>query len=338
LRIETNIRDQGKTMRIQIKPSKIKVALLCALALMSTNAMAEWPDDRPIQVYVGFAAGGGTDIMARTMAPFIQKYLGGKAALVVLNKPGAASEISNTTIARGAPDGYTLGVVNLPAMAFVPLYKKTQYDPQKLQLVARVLSDPTILVAKKDSPYNSLGDVVAALKKKPSSLSFGHNGVGTNGHLALLQLQNVAAVKMNDIPFNGTSQSKTALLGGYIDFAAVTTGELPDPGKEAVPLKIIAQMSDSRAKSLPDVPTAKEQGFDDVMPAERGFAAPPGVPAAILQKLDAAIKATLADPEYLQKAGNDAPVLAYLPGEAWAREIASRQQTLRQLAASMPKD
>jgi tripartite-type tricarboxylate transporter receptor subunit TctC len=317
---------------------KIHGFAACALALVCASAQAAWPDDHPIQVYVGFAAGGGTDVMTRTMMPFVQKYLGGKASLIILNKPGAASEISNSAIARAAPDGYTIGVVNLPAMAFVPLYKKTQYDPEKLQLVARVLSDPTILVAKQSSPYNTLGDVVAALKKSPSSLSFGHNGVGTNGHLALLQLANIAGVKMNDIPYNGTSQSKTALLGGYIDFSAVTTGEMPDPGKEAVPLKIIAQMSETRAASLPDVPTAKEQGFDDVMPAERGFATPPGVPAAIMVKLRDAIEATLKNPEYLQKAGNDAPVLAYLPGDAWAKDIASRKQTMRALAASMPKD
>lgn len=310
----------------------------CFLALACASAQAAWPDDHPIQVYVGFAPGGGTDVMTRTMLPFVQKYLGGKASLVVMNKPGAASEISNGTIARAAPDGYTIGVVNLPAMAFVPLYKKTQYDPEKLQLIARVLSDPTILVAKQSSPCNTLGDVVAALKKKPSSLSFGHNGVGTNGHLALLQLANAAGVKMNDIPYNGTSQSKTALLGGYIDFAAVTTGEMPDPGKEAVPLKVIAQMSETRAASLPDVPTAKEQGFDDVMPAERGFAAPPGVPADIMARLRDAIDATLKDPEYLKKAGNDAPVLAYLPGDAWAKDIAGRKQMLQSLAAGMPKD
>src|ERR1700754_3956432 len=139
---------------------KIHGFAACALALACATAQAAWPDDRPIQVYVGFAAGGGTDVMTRTMLPFVQKYLGGKASLIVMNKPGAASEISNSAIARAAPDGYTIGVVNLPAMAFVPLYKKTQYDPDKLQLVARVLSDPTILVAKKSSPYNTLGDVV----------------------------------------------------------------------------------------------------------------------------------------------------------------------------------
>ncbi|MDR3382102.1 tripartite tricarboxylate transporter substrate binding protein [Cupriavidus basilensis] len=312
--------------------------LLFATGVAATPARAEWPSDHPIQVYAGFAAGGGTDTMARTMAPFIQRYLGANASLVVQNKPGAAGEISSLSLMRAAPDGYTIGVVNLPAMAFSPLYRKTSFDPAALRLVARVLSDPTILVTRKDSPYNNLKDVVAALKMKPASLSFGHNGIGTNGHLALLQLQNVAGVKVTDIPFNGTAQSKTALFGGHIDLAAVTTGELQDAGKEAVPLKIIAQMGEKRAASLPDVPTAREQGFDDVMPAERGIAVPAGVPPAIVEKLRAAIRATLKDPEYLKKAGNDAPVLAYLPGDDWAREIAARKPMMRKLADGMPKE
>lgn len=311
--------------------------LFGACALIANPSHAAWPDDKPIQLYVGFAPGGGTDIMARTMAPFLQKYLGGRSSIVVLNKPGAASEISNTTLSRAAPDGYTIGVVNLPAMAFVPLYKKTLYNPDTLTLVARVLSDPTILVTRKDSPYNSLADVVAALKAKPESLSVGHNGVGTNGHLAILQLQNVAKVSLNDIPYNGTAQSKTALLGGYVDFSAVTTGELPEPQKEAVPLKVIAQMSEQRSTTFPDVPTAREQGYDDVMPAERGIAAPPGLPQGIRDRLQAAIEATLKDPEYLQKAGNDAPVLAFLPGETWSKDIASRKEALSELAKKMPK-
>ncbi|WP_020202383.1 tripartite tricarboxylate transporter substrate binding protein [Cupriavidus sp. WS] len=316
----------------------LRALCFCLLATAAAGALAQWPDDKPIQVLVGFAAGGGTDTMARTMAPFIQKHLGGHATLVVQNKPGAAGEIANIGLMRAPADGYTIGVVNLPAMAFVPLYRKTQFDPAALRLVARVLSDPTILVARKDSPYNTLGEVVAALRQRPGSLSFGHNGVGTNGHLALLQLQNAGGVKLNDIPFNGTSQSKTALFGGHIDFAAVTTGEMQDVGKEAVPLKILAQMGERRAASVPNVPTAREQGIDDVMPAERGIAVPAGVPAALVARLRQAIQATLRDPDYLRQAGNDAPVLAYLDGDAWARDIAGRQAVMRKLAASMPKE
>jgi tripartite-type tricarboxylate transporter receptor subunit TctC len=143
---------------------------------------------------------------------------------------------------------------------------------------------------------------------------------------------------MNEIPYNGTTQSKTALFGGHIDFAAITVSELREPGKEAVPLKVIAQMADRRSPALPGVPTAVEQGFNDVMPAERGFAVPKGTPPSVGVRLQAAIEATMKDPEYLQRAGEDASALAYLPGVAWTKAIADRADVMRKLAAAMPKE
>ena len=127
-------------------------------------ALAAWPEDRPIEVVVGFPAGGGTDIMARKLIPFMEKRLGGKARFIVLNKPGAAGEISTTAIARAEPDGYTIGVVNVPSFLFVPMTKKSQYSPDDVRLVARVVDDPTVVVVRADSKFSSLKDVVEALR------------------------------------------------------------------------------------------------------------------------------------------------------------------------------
>lgn len=314
------------------------IAALALAAACTHNAWAAWPEDRPIEVLVGFAAGGGTDVMVRNMLPFVQKYLGGKATLVVVNRPGAASEISNTYLARATPDGYTIGIVNVPALVFVPLYKKTQYEVDRISLVARVLSDPTVLVVAKASPYANLQQLQAAARKELGALSFGHNGIGTNGHLALLQLQRVDSLRYNAIPFNGTAQSKTALLGGHIGVAAMTTGELPDVENPASPFRVIAQLGKTRLRSLPGVPTAIEQGVDAVAPAERGFAAPKGLPPDIAQRLQTAVERTLKDPAYLARAANDAPVVAYLPGDAWSREIGGRLPGYRALAQSMPRE
>ena len=307
------------------------------LILNSLSARAAWPEDRPIEVLVGFAAGGGTDVMVRNMLPFMQKHLGSKANFVVVNRPGAAGELSNTVLARAKPDGYTLAIVNVPAFVFVPLYKKTQYDPARITLVARVLSDPTVLVARRQGPQTGLRDLLSALKAQPNSISFGHNGIGTNGHLAMLQLQRVAGARFNEIPYNGTAQSKTALLGGHLDLAAMTSGELPDEGAGS-PYRIVAQLSKTRLSRLADVPTASEQGIAAVMPAERAFAAPLGLDAAIQSRLQAAIEATMKDPEYLAKAGNDASVLAYLTGADWKRDIDSRKAEYQALAKNMPRE
>ena len=211
-------------------PRSIFSGLLASAALFALPAaQAAWPDDKPIEIVVGFAAGGETDIMARGLAPFIAKHLGGKANLIVVNKVGASGEIGNAYVQRAAADGYTIGVVNVPPLMFVPLTRKAQYDPKELSLISRVVSDPTLLVTRANSPYTSLKQVVAALKEKPRSLSFGYNGIGANGHLAMLQLQLETGVQLNDIPFNGSSQSKNALLGGHTDFMFTSLTVMPSP-------------------------------------------------------------------------------------------------------------
>jgi tripartite-type tricarboxylate transporter receptor subunit TctC len=307
------------------------------LALAAT-AHASWPDDKPIEIIVGFAAGGETDIMARGLAPFIQKHLGGKANLIVINKVGASGEIANAYLQRAAPDGYTIGVVNVPPLLFVPLTKKVQYDPKELSLIGRVVSDPTFLVTRASSPYTTLKQVVAALREKPNSLSFGHNGIGTNGHLAMLQLQLATDIQLNGIPFNGSSHSKNALLGGHTDFMFTSITAVPAPEKEAVPLRIVTQFMETRAPALKDVPTAKEQGINSVMPADRGFAAPKAVSATIQARLQQAIAASLKDPDFIKTVTNYASVISYLPGAEWQRSLDAGMPALELLAKKMPKE
>jgi tripartite-type tricarboxylate transporter receptor subunit TctC len=309
-----------------------------ALTFVAAAAHAAWPDDKPIEVIVGFAAGGETDIMARGLAPFIQRHLGGKANVVVINKVGASGEIGNAYVQRAQPDGYTVGVVNVPPLVFVPLTKKAQYDPKELSLVARAVSDPTFLVTRKDSPYTSLKQVVDALKANPKSLSFGYNGVGSNGHLAMLQWQLATGVQPNDIPFNGSSQSKNALLGGHTQFMFTSLTAVPNPEKEAVPLRIVSQFMETRAPAIKDVPTAKEQGMNVVMPSDRGFAVGKNVPAAVQERLQQAIATALKDPEFLKTATSYASVISYLPGAEWQRNLDANQSTLEALAARMPKE
>ena len=309
-----------------------------ATAAALSSAHAAWPDDKPIEIVVGFAAGGETDIMARGLAHFIQKHLGGKATLVVVNRVGASGEIANAYLQRSAPDGYTIGVVNVPPLLFVPLTRKAQYDPKELSLIARVVSDPTFLVTRANSPYTSLQQIVSALKDKPKSLSFGYNGVGTNGHLAMLQLELATGVQLNDIAFNGSSQSKNALLGSHTDFMFTSLTAIPAPEKEAVPLRIVTQFMDGRALALKNIPTAKEQGINVVMPSDRGFAAPKNIHPAMQESLQRAIATSLKDPEFLKLASTYASVISYLPGAEWQHILNAGLPALEALARKMPKE
>jgi len=321
----------------------MRTAVRAFLALMfcagaGSPTWAAWPDDKPIEIVVGFAPGGTTDVMARKLALAMQKRLGEKVTFVVVNKPGAAGEIALGYLARATPDGYTIGVVNVPSYLFVPMTKKAQYEPGDFRLIARVVDDPTILLVKADSKFTNLGELIKALREKPGSISFGHNGTGTNGHLAIRQIDDAAKVEINEIPYKGNAAQKTDLLGGHLDVALVSVGEVPElHGGGASDTKAIAQLTKARSKALANVPTAEESGVPAFMSSERGFAAPKGVPDAIVKRLEAVIAESLRDPDFITSSPGDAPVLAYLSGADWQTSLAENEKGLRVLIDKMPK-
>ncbi|MFL9823774.1 tripartite tricarboxylate transporter substrate binding protein [Rhodoplanes sp. SY1] len=326
-------------MKTKSRRRAIQVLVGAALALaVAQPAAAAWPDDKPIEVVVGYAAGGGTDVMARKLFQSVQKRLGDKAKIVVINKPGAAGEIASAYLTRSAPDGYTIGVVNLPPFVVVPMIKKAQYSVDDVRFVARVVDDPTVLVVRADSRFKSLGDLLAALREKPGTIALGHNGTGTNSHLAIRLLAEATKVAPNEVPYKGTAAQKTDVLGGHLDVGLISVGEVPElHGGATGDMRVLAQLSDARSPALPGVPTAREAGVAVVMSSERGVAVPKGVPEAIVQKLEAAIAESVRDPEFIAASPGDAPVLAYLPGAQWQASLAKSMDALRKLADSLPK-
>ena len=310
------------------------LALVAAFGVAAGGpAFAAWPEDKPIEVIIGFAPGGGTDVMARKLMPFVEKRLDGKAKFVVLNRPGAGGEIAFAAIARAAPDAYTMGAVNVPGYNFLPMTRKTQYSTDEIRLVARVVDDPGVMVVRADSKFADLAALLAELRSKPGSVTFGHNGSGTNGHLAIRTLATAAKVQPNEISYRGTGAQRTDLLGGHLEVGMVSLSELPElHGTNKGALRAIAVLSKKRSPSLPDVPTAEEAGAAVVSTAERGFAVPKGVPDDIVRKLEAAIADSLRDPEYIKSSPGDEPVLAFMPGAEWQKRLDDMSQVLRPLA------
>jgi len=300
----------------------LAVALACAVG---RPAVAAWPDDRPIEIIVGFQAGSGPDVLARRIAPVLARLLSPKASFVVNNRTGAAGEIALTALARAEPNGYTIGGLSTPSFIVVPLIKKPQYDPAAIVPLARVVDDPTLVVAGGASGIKNLSELVARVKANPGTVAMGHNGVGTNGNLAALAIERAAGAKLNDIPFKGTSESRTALLGGHVDIVGMSVSEFV-MDREAVGLfKGLAQLNPVRAPALPEVPTARELGFDIVISSERGFAAPRGLPPDIAQRLATAIRLAVDDPEFLRGSSRDELALSYLSGPDWASSMAERK-------------
>ena len=315
---------------------KIFVLIAALGVAASGSAWAAWPDDKPIEVVIGFAPGGGTDVMARKLLPFVEKRLDGKAKFVVLNKPGAGGEIAFAAIARAAPDAYAMGVVNVPGYNFLPMTRKTQYSMDEIRLVARVVDDPSVMVVRTESKFTDLSDVLAALRSKPESVTFGHNGAGTNGHLAIRMLATAAKVAPNEISYRGTAAQRTDLLGGHLEVGMVSLSEVVElHGGSKGPLRAIAILSKQRTPTLPGVPTAEEAGVPVTMTAERGFAVPKGVADEVVRKLEAAIAESIRDPEYIKSSPGDEPVLAFMPGAEWQKRLDDTLQALRPLADEM---
>jgi len=317
---------------------KLRFALAAAMFGLATgSAQAAWPDDRPIEIVVGYGAGSATDLMVRNLAPFLARHLGGHAQVVVVDKPGATGAISNAYVQHAKPDGYTLGTVNLPGFLFTPMYRDSPYQPDQMTLVARLVADPAALIARSDDPAAKLADVVQAMRQKPGRISFGNNGTGTNGHLSLLQLQQATHTQGIAVPFKGSGETSTALLGKQVDYVILSASEATMLRQNSV--KVLTQFAPKgeRGAALPDVPTAQEQGYEVLMTSERGLAGPKGLPPGIIERLDAAIQACLQDPDYRKAASNDLPVLAYLSGAQWAKEMQGNADRLRQLVPLMPK-
>jgi tripartite-type tricarboxylate transporter receptor subunit TctC len=312
-----------------------RLAVTITAFAISTPLLAAWPDDKPVEVVVGFAPGGGTDLMARKLFSFVQKRLGGKAQFVVVNKPGASGELGNAYVAKAQPDGYTVGVVNVPAFLYLPMVRKTQYQVDDFQLVARVVDDPTVLITRSETKIDSLPTVLGVAKQTPGVISVGHNGDGSNGELVLQLLRSATGVELTGIPYKGTGPQKIDVLGGHLPLGTVSAGEVPELHKGgSAPVKAVVQFTATRSAALPNVPTALEAGINVLMSSERGVAAPKGVSADIVKRLETAIASVLKDPEFLTAAAADAPVIAFLPGAQWSKSLEKNQKALKQMAAN----
>src|ERR1700676_5481418 len=189
-----------------------------ALAMVTAggvaSAQAPYPS-KPVHIFVPYAAGGGVDILARTLGDVVSRQWG--QTVVVENRPGAGGVVASQALATSAPDGYTLVVVASGHATNPFLYPKIPYDTLKdFTAISLLASSPNILLVRADSPFKTLGDVIAQARSKPGSLSFGHAGNGTSTHLAGELLKNLAKIDINAIPYKGGVPAINDLLGGQI--------------------------------------------------------------------------------------------------------------------------
>ncbi|GGG24563.1 Bug family tripartite tricarboxylate transporter substrate binding protein [Chelatococcus composti] len=287
------------------------MGMAAAIALSGSAFAADYPT-KPIEMIVAFAPGGGTDVAARSIASFMEKHLGDGARIAVINKPGAGGEIGWTAVAQAKPDGYTIGFINVPAINALVVEGKAKFKMDDFQPIANLVYDPGVLVVGKNSPFKSVKDLVEAAKEKPGTIAVGTSGaVGSSEHITILNFERLAGIKLTHAPFGGTAPVRQAVLGGHIPAATMNLSEALQLAREGE-IRVLGVMSEERSEYLKDAPTFREQGYDVVAGSSRGIAAPKGIPAEIVAKLEAAVDKALKDPEYLEAAKKAEIPLHYL--------------------------
>ncbi|WP_258128176.1 tripartite tricarboxylate transporter substrate binding protein [Achromobacter anxifer] len=262
-----------------------------AMLAAGPAAQAQQFPSRAIEVVVPFAAGGGTDAMARAMGDASRKHL--SQPLVVLNKPGAAGGIGLTEVANAKPDGYKLALVTAD-MVIIPHLGLTKTTYEKFTPIIQLNADPSAITVAADSPYNTIEAFLEAARAKPESMQVGNAGIGSIWHLAAAALEDKTGAKFNHIPFNGGNPAVLALLGGHIDAVAVSPAEVMQYVK-AGKLKPLAVMADARVPGFENVPTLKERNIDLSIGTWRGIAAPKGTPQPVLDALGTAFRQAAAE-------------------------------------------
>jgi tripartite-type tricarboxylate transporter receptor subunit TctC len=273
-------------------------ALLAAPFLLpAARALAQpWQPDRPVQLVVGFAPGGGSDIIARTIAQAAQPLY--PQPLVVLNRPGAGGALAAEQVARATPDGLTLLLAGGSESTSLPAHRTMPYDPRTAfaPIIRLTLHGQFITVAA-NSPHTTLAKLVAAAKVKPDAVTHASSGVGSLAHSAFVLLSRAAGVQMLHVPFTGGGPSLQALLAGQVDCAVLAPEEFAGQLQGGL-VRLLGVASAQRVPAYPNVPTLREAGFDVIVENMKGFVAPAGTPEAILQSHHDRMRQAMAAPPW----------------------------------------
>ena len=284
--------------------AKVRVLFAAALAMIAAPAAAQTFPSKPVRLIVGFAAGGGTDTLARVLSKKLADSW--PHALVVENRPGADGSIATDFVAKSPADGYTLAMVS-NAHTITPFQRKLPYDPVKdFVPITLVASTPNLLLVHPTLPVKNVKELVALAKARPGELSFGSSGTGTSPYLAMELLKSMTGTNIVHVPYKGSNPAVIDLMGGHIQlmFGAVST-TLPHVNSGR--LRAIAVSSPKRWPTVPQLPTVAESGLPGFEAATwYGVLAPAGTPPAVVNKLQSDAAGALQDPEvnaYVAKLG-----------------------------------
>jgi len=277
--------------------SRLICAAVCAIAV-TASAQDSYPS-KPITMVVPFPPGGVADIVGRPLAAQMEKTL--KQPIVVVNRTGAGGAVGMASVAKAAPDGYTI-LMGLSSISIFPVSdringKTPSYEMRDFAPIALITADPTVLVVSADSPWKTLKEFVASAKAYPGKINYSSSGVYGTLHVSMEIFANAAGIKLFHVPYGGGGPALTALLGGQVH--ALASGPAPAVGQiKAGKMRALASWSTERLPLMPDVPTFKELGYDAEFYIWSGVFAPGSTPTPVVDRLRNAVREAATSAEF----------------------------------------
>ena len=292
------------------------------LALSTLPAMAQDYPSKPVTIVVSYAAGGGTDAIARVFAARLEKAIGGR--VIVENRPGAAANMGTDVVAKADPDSYTLLIGTQGPMVVNPHIFKLRNDPaETLDPIAMIADAQLVVVAGPSLQVNSMQELLE--KAKQDQLVYGSAGNASASHVATLLLGQMAGIKLKHVPYKGAGPAINDLLGGHVDFMVTTVPSVIGLVQDGT-LKALAVTGKERFEALPDVPTVAESGLPEYSAsAWYGLLGPKGLPEDVRAKLAAGTEETLRDPAFIESLQKDGGVPSHLVGQDFADFMAAER-------------
>lgn len=305
-------------MHFDIRLSRlIPGTIAAALAFAMPASAADYPT-KPIELIVPYAAGGGTDLVARAFADAAKAHL--SEPIGIVNKTGGAGAVGFTEIMAARPNGYKIGMGTVE-ITMLPHMGAAAFTVSDFVPIARLNAEPAAITVGIDAPWNTITEFLDYAKANPDAVRIGNSGTGAIWHIAAEALGNATDVSFNNVPYDGANPAVTALLGGHIEAVSVSPAEVSSH-VAAGKLKILAVMAEERSTSFPDVPTVKESGYDVSVATWRGIVVPEGTPEEIVTALREASKATATEPAFIETLQKMNLTPAYLDGPEFGEVIA----------------
>ena len=290
----------------------------------------EWPK-QSITFLLGWSAGGGADITARAVFhPFVEEILGQKIVMTYME--GAGGERSFIELKNSNPDGYTFAWTTTPTLPSHAITRGADYTLDDFTWVANISYDPAIIIVANNSPFKTIEDLINYSKENPGELTISNGGTGGSDHIAAVEFARVAGIEVTHVPFAGTGEQIPALLGGHVNAAVVKETEASSHVESGM-VAVLGVMDSKRSKIYPDVPTLKEVGYEVISGSSRGFAAPPGTPKEIVEKMSDAVRQVFEDPNFIKVAEERNITLRYMGPDEYAKFMADSWTQLEQALA-----